>query len=599
MKINPDPVNHVLKPDIRTIGKLLPYIWPDHLPQIRLRVIIAFVSLIIAKIATLFVPLLFKDTINALSPGYANVIVLPVILILAYGLARLLSSLFTELRDGIFATVSQRALRQVGLSVFNHLHNLGLRYHLDRQTGGLSRAIERGTKGIETLLQFLTFNILPTFIEILLITLVLWAIYDYRFALVTFATMVAYTAFTLLVTEWRINFVRTMNSTESEAQTKAIDSLLNFETVKYFGNEVHEAERFDAALKQYEEAAIKTKLSLSFLNIGQTVIISIGLVIVMLMAGQAVITSHMTVGDFAAVNTYLLQLYIPLFTLGFAYREVKLALVNMESMFELLGVSQEVIDIIDAPPLLMKGGEIIFDKVGFTYDSNRQILKNLSFSVPAGKTVAIVGGSGAGKSTIGRLLFRFYDVTQGKITIDGQDIRHVQQKSLRQAIGVVPQDMVLFNDTIAYNIAYGNPTASEADMKNAAHQARIQSFIESLPEQYQTRVGERGLKLSGGEKQRVAIARTLLKNPKIFLFDEATSALDTHTEKKIQANLQELSANHTTLIIAHRLSTIIHADEILVLKQGEIVERGKHQELLDQNGLYATMWQRQVKQSDT
>ena len=585
----------LFKPDVRTIRKLLPYIWPTNLPQIRLRVIFAFISLIMAKGATLAVPLLFKGAIDALTPLHQAIITLPVVLVISYGIARLLSSLFSEVRDGIFATVTQRAVRQVGLSVFHHLHNLGLRYHLERQTGGLSRAIERGTKGIESLLQFLTFNIIPTFIEIILVSVVLWMLYDYRFSLITLLTMIAYATFTLIITEWRIEFVKTMNATDSEAHTKAIDSLLNFETVKYFGNEEHEATRFDSALKRYETAAIKSKLSLSFLNIGQSVIISGGLIIVMLLAGSAVISQEMTIGDFAAINTYLLQLYIPLFTLGFAYREVKLALVSMEAMFDLLNVPEEIQDQPNAPPLTVSGGEIIFDNVSFSYGPDRPILKDISFHVPAGKTVAIVGSSGAGKSTIGRLLFRFYDVSNGRITIDGQDIRTIRQDSLRQTIGVVPQDTVLFNDTIEYNIGYGNPKATHEQIEDASRHARIYTFIETLPEKYATRVGERGLKLSGGEKQRVAIARTLLKKPKIFLFDEATSALDTHTEKQIQASLEELSANHTTVIIAHRLSTVIDADEILVLDQGEIVERGRHGDLLTRGGLYATMWQRQIE----
>jgi ABC-type transport system involved in Fe-S cluster assembly fused permease/ATPase subunit len=596
MKSTPTPKDVTLKPSVRTLGKVLPYLWPRNLPKIRVRVIFSLISLVIAKGATLVVPLLFKGTIDSLSPLHQGVITLPVILILSYGIARLVSALFAELRDGIFATVAQRAVRQVGLSVFHHLHALGLRFHLERQTGGLSRAIERGTKGIESILQFLTFNIIPTVVEILLVAIVLWALYDYRFSLITLLTMGVYIVFTLSITEWRIGFVRTMNATDSEAHTKAIDSLLNFETVKYFGNEAHEATRFDSALKRYETAAIKSKISLSLLNIGQAVIISVGLVAVMLMAGGAVTTAKMTVGDFAAVNTYLLQLYIPLFTLGFAYREVKLSLVSMEAMFDLLNVPKEIKDQPGASSLTVKGGDIVFENVSFDYSPDRPILKHISFHLPAGKTVAIVGSSGAGKSTIGRLLFRFYDVTEGRITIDGQDIREVSQESLRQAIGVVPQDTVLFNDTIEYNIAYGNPHATHAQIEEAARQAHIHTFIMSLPEKYKTRVGERGLKLSGGEKQRVAIARTLLKQPHIFLFDEATSALDTHTEKQIQANLQELSANHSTVIIAHRLSTIIDADEILVLDQGQIVERGRHKDLLAQRGLYAVMWQRQQEQ---
>ncbi|MBM3632678.1 MAG: ABC transporter ATP-binding protein/permease [Alphaproteobacteria bacterium] len=593
MTTTPNLKKDSLTPNMRTLRKILPYIWPRTLPKIRARVIFSFISLIIAKGATLIVPLLFKGSIDALSPLQQGIITLPVILIISYGIARLVSTLFAEIRDGIFATVAQRAIRQVGLSIFHHLHTLGLRFHLERQTGGLSRAIERGTKGIESLLQFLTFNIIPTLVEILLVAIVLWVLYDYRFSLITLLTMIIYIVFTLTITEWRIGFVRTMNATDSEAHTKAIDSLLNFETVKYFNNEQHEASRFDSALKKYESAAIKSKTSLSLLNIGQAVIISLGLVAVMLLAAASVSTQKMTVGDFAAVNTYLLQLYIPLFTLGFAYREVKLALVSMEAMFDLLSVPEEIQDQPNAPALVVEGGEIVFDNVSFSYTVDRPILKHISFRLEAGKTIAIVGSSGAGKSTLGRLLFRFYDVTDGSITIDNQDIREVTQKSLRQSIGVVPQDTVLFNDTIEYNIAYGNPRASHSQIEDAARQAHIHTFIMSLPEKYKTRVGERGLKLSGGEKQRVAIARTLLKKPQIFLFDESTSALDTHTEKQIQANLQELSANHSTVIIAHRLSTVIDADEILVLDQGKIVERGRHKALLGQKGLYAVMWQRQ------
>jgi ATP-binding cassette, subfamily B, heavy metal transporter len=598
MTIPPSQENTVIKPHLNTLGKLLPYLWPRTLPKVKARVTLALISLMVAKGATLLVPLLFKSAVDSLAIPNNAIVALPVVIILSYGIARLASALFSELRDGIFASIVQRAMRQAGLSVFNHLHRLGLRFHLDRQTGGLSRVIERGIKGIETLLQFLTFNIIPTIVEILLVAAVLWLLYDYRFSLVTLAAMILYVIFTLWVTEWRISFVRTMNTTDSEAHTKAIDSLLNFETVKYFGNEDHEAKRFDSALKQYEAAAVKSKLSLSFLNIGQAVIISTALVAVMLMAGSAVISSSMTVGDFAAVNTYLLQLYIPLFTLGFAYREVKLSLVSMESMFDLLNVPEEVQDLQGAPNLHVKGGEIIFDNVSFSYMADRPILKNITFRVPAGKILAIVGASGAGKSTVGRLLFRFYDVTNGRITIDGLDIRTVTQQSLRHSIGVVPQDTVLFNDTIGYNIQYGNPSATQSELEDAARQAHIHTFIMSLPEGYQTRVGERGLKLSGGEKQRVAIARTLLKKPRIFLFDEATSALDTHTEKQIQTNLEEVSANHTTIIIAHRLSTIIHAYEIVVLEQGEIVERGTHTKLLEKEGVYAKMWQRQQEHLD-
>ena len=598
MKLSHISADTAAKPDFKTLGKLLPYIWPKNLPQIRVRMLFAVFFLIASKGAGLIVPILFKKTIDSFNPALGDFLIVPVILILSYGLARLVSTLFSELRDGIFATITQRALRQVGLSVFQHLHSLGLRYHLDRQTGGLTRAIERGTKGIETLLQFLSFNIVPTFVEIILVSGTLWVLYDYRFSMITLITMIIYIGFTLFVTEWRIGFVRAMNTVDSEAHTKAIDSLLNFETVKYFGNESHEASRFDSALKRYESAALKARFSLTFLNMGQSLIISSGLVGIMLMAGNAVLSQELTVGDFAAINTYLIQLYISLFTLGFAYREVKLSLISMETMFDLLSVPQEIKDRQGAPDLKLGGGEIIFEKVSFYYGQDRPILKNISFQVPPGKTVAIVGSSGAGKSTIGRLLYRFYDVNEGSITIDGQDLCHITQKSLHQAIGVVPQDTVLFNDTIEYNILYGNFQATHPECEEAAQRARIHDFIAGLPQGYQSLVGERGLKLSGGEKQRVAIARTFLKKPAIFLFDEATSALDTHTEKQIQVSLKELSQNHTTLIIAHRLSTIIDADEILVLDQGEIIQRGTHASLLAQGGLYAAMWRQQQENKE-
>jgi ATP-binding cassette subfamily B protein len=481
----------------------------------------------------------------------------------------------------------------VALQTFRHLHRLSLRFHLDRQTGGLSRAIERGAKGIEFLLFFVLFNVLPTLLEIALVCAILWRLYDVWFAVVTFVTIAGYIGYTLFVTEWRIKFRRHMNESDSEANTKAIDSLLNYETVKYFGNEEHEARRYDVALQRYEKAAIKTRVSLSLLNVGQAAIIAVGVTAMMGMAGAGVAQGRMTIGDFVLVNAYLLQLYLPLNFLGTVYREIRQALIDMEAMFALLGVEVEVADRPGAPPLAVGPGELVFDHVGFGYDPRRPILKDVSFTVPPGHTVAVVGPSGAGKSTIPRLLFRFYDASAGRILIDGQDIREVQQASLRVALGIVPQDTVLFNDTIYYNIAYGRPGASRAEVEEAARLAQIDGFVRALPDGYETKVGERGLKLSGGEKQRVAIARTILKRPAILLFDEATSALDTHTEKEIQKSLAEVSADRTTLIIAHRLSTVIQADEILVLEAGRVVERGGHEALLAAGGKYAAMWARQ------
>lgn len=587
------PHNTALTPDIKTLAHLWPYLWSKQSPAIKTRFVIAVISLILAKIATLLIPQFFKGAVDALTPSVGGMILVPIFMILAYGVARLLSTLFAELRDGIFATVTQETVRSVGLNVFEHLHKLSLRYHLDRQTGGLSRSIERGTKGVESLLQFLTFNIVPTIVEIVLVCSLLWALYGGLYAAITFATLLAYIAYTLVITNWRIHFVRTMNQTDNEASNKAIDSLLNYETVKYFNNEHHEAHQYDSALMRYRKAAISSKLTLSFLNGGQSLIISIGLIAIMLLAGQDVQNNLLTVGDFVALNAYLIQLYMPLNLLGFAYREVKIALVNLENMLDLIHEPCEITDKTGAKELNFKAGEITFKDVSFHYNKDRQILKDVTFTLPAGKTVAIVGSSGAGKSTISRLLFRFYDVSQGAILIDGQDIRDVTQESVRKLIGIVPQDTVLFNETIGYNIAYGRPSASQEDIIEAAKAAQIHDFIISLPEGYETKVGERGLKLSGGEKQRVAIARTLLKKPKIFLFDEATSALDTRTEKQIQESLYQLSHNFTTLIIAHRLSTIVDADTIIVLEKGKIIETGNHQELLALKGTYATMWQRQ------
>jgi len=595
--MNPAETRPKNRGNLHTLRTLFPYLWPPGKTGLKARVVAALLCLFAAKAATVYVPLLYKQAVDELGKGAPGTVTVPLGLILAYGTARVFSLLSSELRDAIFARVGQHAIRAVGLQIFRHLHALALRFHLARQTGGLNRAIERGTKGIQTLLSFLLFNILPTFFEIGLVCIVLWKMFDAWLALATGTTVILYMAYTLIVTEWRSQFRRQMNETDSEANTKAIESLLNYETVKYFGNEEHEARRYDASLTRYERAAVRSQVSLSILNIGQAAIISAGLTLVMWMAATGIAEGRYTLGDFVLVNTYLLQLYSPLSFFGFIYREIKQAMVDMERMFELLGQDREVADRADARPLRVTGGQVEFRDVRFGYDARRPILKGVSFTIPAGKTVAVVGTSGAGKSTIARLLFRFYDADGGAILVDGQDVRDVTQASLRAAIGVVPQDTVLFNDTIRYNIGYGRPDAGDAEIEAAARLAHIHDLIMAMPDGYQTMVGERGLKLSGGEKQRVAIARTLLKNPAIFLFDEATSALDTHTEREIQANLREVSQGRSTLIIAHRLSTVADADEIIVLAEGRIIERGRHVELLAQRGVYAGMWARQQERA--
>jgi ATP-binding cassette subfamily B protein len=577
----------------QTLKTLSHYLWPAGQLEMKTRVVIALVLLAMAKFANVYVPVLLKHAIDALSTVADAPVTLPLGLLIAYGVVRVLSIAFAELRDAVFAKVGQRAIRTVAMQTFRHLHDLALRYHLDRQTGGLSRSIERGTKGIDFLLNFMLFNILPTFLEIFLVCGLLWGFFNFWFALVTFVTVTSYIIFTVMMTEWRLKFRREMNETDSQANTRAIDSLLNYETVKYFGNEDHEARRFDGSMERFERAAILSKTTLSFVNIGQSFIIGIGLTLMLILAGTGVVDGTLTIGDFAMVNMYLIQLFLPLNFLGFVYREIKQSLIDMEEMFRLLRVEREIADPPGAPDLVTDQAEIIFDHVSFGYDPRREILKDVSFTVPAGRSVAIVGPSGAGKSTIARLMFRFYDVTGGCIKIDGQDIRDVTQRSVRAATGIVPQDTVLFNDTIYYNIAYGRPDATPSEIEEAARLASVHEFIVRMPDGYQTTVGERGLKLSGGEKQRVAIARTILKNPAILIFDEATSALDTRTEREIQASLKDVSADRTTLMIAHRLSTVVDADEIIVLDNGVIAERGRHDELLSQQGLYAAMWQRQ------
>jgi len=584
---------------LQTIRNLWTYMWPDERPDLKMRVVWASFYLLISKVILILVPYFFKWATNALNGKFVPsdllplILVGPLMLVAAYNAARIIQAGLNQLRDALFASVGQYAVRKLAYRTFVHMHNLSLRFHVERRTGGLSRIIERGTKGIETIVRFTILNTAPTIIEFLLTAVIFAFAYGLSYLAVVVATVWLYTWFTIRASDWRISIRRDMNDSDTDANTKAIDSLLNFETVKYFGNEQMEASRFDAAMARYEISATRIWTSLGWLNFGQSVIFGIGMAVMMIMSGREVLAGTQTLGDFVFINAMLMQLSIPLNFIGFIYREVRQGLTDIEQMFDLLDVEQEVTDKPGAKPLVIERGAVRFDNVKFAYDPKRPILKGVSFEVPAGKTVAIVGPSGAGKSTLSRLLYRFYDIQGGSISIDGQDIRDVTQESLRAVIGMVPQDTVLFNDTIAYNVRYGRITATEEEVRNAAELAQIGSFIQSLPDGYNAMVGERGLKLSGGEKQRVAIARTILKAPPILILDEATSALDSATEHEIQASLDLVSRDRTTLVIAHRLSTIIGADEIIVLKDGVIAERGRHAALLAENGLYASMWNRQ------
>ena len=580
---------------MRVMGRVVKLLWPETDRALKLRVLVAFALVGVAKVANVLVPILYKLVVDALSVAPNAVVIVPIAIVLGYGILRVIALATDEIRDWIFAKVQERALRLVSVSVLKHLHSLSLRFHLDRQTGGLSRAIERGTEGIEFLVSYLVFHIAPIFLEIVLVSAVLWTYFNFGFAAITFLVIVLYGVYTAGATQWRMKFRRAMNAQDREANALAIDSLLNFETVKYFGNEKHELDRFDEAKRDYVVAAIANQRALSLFNIGQSLILAVGVVVIMLMAAYGVASGRMTIGDFVMVNAYLLQLYGPLNMLGWVYRVLRQSFTDIEQMYALLAERSEIEDRPGAPALKPTQGRIAFHNVSFAYDERRPILSDVSFEIPAGKTVAVVGPTGGGKTTIARLLFRFYDPQSGAITIDGQDLREVTQDSLRRAIGVVPQDTVLFNDSIRYNIAYGDVEAEPAKIEDAARRAQLTDFIAKLPDGYLTRVGERGLKLSGGEKQRVAIARVLLKNPSILIFDEATSSLDSRTEHEIQANLRQISAHRTTLVIAHRLSTVVDADEILVLDDGCIVERGTHSALLTRGGTYAAMWERQQR----
>jgi len=577
--------------DIKTIRSLTPYLWGW-----RGRVGAALLALILAKAANVGIPLILKGIIDSLNAVNGQQLVLPIILLLAYGALRMSSSLFNELRDAIFARVRHGAMSKVSKRVLAHLHQLSLRFHLDRKTGAITRDIDRGTRAVSSLLNYLVFSILPTLVEISMIAGILLWQYDIWFTIITVISVAMYMIFTFKITEWRMQFRIKMNEADSQANTLAVDSLINYETVKYFGNETYEQQRYAHTVGQWEDAAVKSQTTLSALNVGQSVIIATAVTLIMILASQGVVDGSMTLGDLVLVNAFLIQLFIPLNFLGIVYSQLKHALSDMDLMFKIIDERSEINDKPDASSLHINEGEVRFEQVGFSYNEERTILHDVDFTIAAGQKIAVVGESGAGKSTLSRLLFRFYDVTQGRITIDGQDIRDVTQQSLRQAIGIVPQDTVMFNDTLYYNIAYAKPEASREEIIRAAELAHIDHFIQKLPDGYDTVVGERGLKLSGGEKQRVAIARTILKNPKIIVFDEATSSLDSKSEQIILDSLREVARNHTTLVIAHRLSTIVDADCILVMADGRIIEQGTHEQLLAANGRYASMWNLQQKQ---
>ncbi len=583
---------HSGRRDKQNLKRMFPFIW-----EYKGRVLFALASLVAAKLAAVGVPFVLKDIVDTLDTQIdSKLLFLPLSLLLAYGALRLIGNLFNELRDALFARVRYHAMRRVSIRVLKHLHHLSLSYHLQRKTGGISRDLDRGTGSISTILNYLIFNIIPTIAEFMLVAVILFSKYNIEFAIAIFVTVVIYISFTLWVTEWRMHFRHEMNAMDSAASSQSIDSLLNYETVKYFTNEEHELKRYDKTLQKWEEAAVKSQTSMSLLNFGQGTIIAVGVTVIMIFAGQGVVAGELTLGDLVLVNALMLQLFMPLGFLGIVYRQLKYSLADMDLMFKLLDKKSDVNDIDNAKPLVVSDAHIVFDKVNFSYQPERKILQDVSFEIHPGEKVAIVGPSGAGKSTLSRLLFRFYDVNDGRVLIDGQDIKGVTQTSLRQEIGIVPQDTVLFNESILYNIQYANPMASQDDIIAAAKTAYIHDFIESLPQGYDTVVGERGLKLSGGEKQRVAIARVVLKNPRILVFDEATSSLDSHSEQAILKALQEVAQRHTVLVIAHRLSTIVDADKILVLEKGHIVESGSHTELIKANGLYQKLWKLQLEE---